>query len=101
VGGMSESLEERVAKLEERMELLSQRTTLASDTAGDALHVAHLNAGLLSALRETQVEHGETLAEHTRTLGELKAGQAAIVGLLEELIRRDDDRRIEDEGVGE
>lgn len=93
MSSMSENLEERVAKLEQRMELLSQRTTLASDTAGDALHVAHLNAGLLSALRETQVEHGGTLAEHTRQLGELKAGQAAIVGLLEELIRRDDEQR--------
>ncbi len=102
------SLEERVAKLEERIEMLGQRATLAHDTAGDALHVAHLNAGLLSALRETQVEHGNNLTKHSEEfrkvhveLAELKAGQGAIVGLLQELIRRDDERRMDTDGVGE
>jgi len=95
------SLEERMEKLEERVEQIGQRVTLAHDTAGDALHVAHLNAGLLSALRETQVEHGDKLTAHTDALAELREGQGAILALLNELIRRDDDRRGDADGASE
>ena len=66
-----------------------------------------LNARLLNALRETQVEHGRTLAEHGRTLAEhgrtlaehgrrldevdrklelLGQGQQTIIGMLDTLI---------------
>jgi hypothetical protein len=90
------------------MDLFGQRLTLTHDTASDALHAAHLNAGLLNALRETQVEHGMRLerlevgiSELKGDVSELRGGQGAIVGMLEELIRRDDERRTDPGGVSD
>jgi hypothetical protein len=71
-----EELAAQLAALERDVAMLRQNTRVAQDAAGDALQVAHLNAGLLNALRETQLEHGADLNEVKDEIAGLRAGFA-------------------------
>jgi hypothetical protein len=72
-------LEERVTAVETRMDQLSMQnghtTDLAVAAARDALTAreAHQkNVELLNAVRKTQAEHTQTLAEHTQRLDSIE-----------------------------
>jgi chromosome segregation ATPase len=63
--------------LEARVEVLEQESTQMRDEWQVTQRVIQSQAGLLNALRETQVEHGKILKEHGETLKE--HGQAIAV----------------------
>ncbi|RZU46519.1 hypothetical protein EV385_6593 [Krasilnikovia cinnamomea] len=84
-----EDLEQRVAAVEAELAIVRQEAAAARALAAGAdRDVAEYRAELrghtrlLSALRETQLEH---YAEHKADTAELKAGVAQIVRLLEGL----------------
>ena len=95
--GVSGSLEERMAEVEARLGVVENLAALAD---ADLVGVA-AQGKVVRALAKDMGEIKATLRGHGRDIAELKAGQGAILGLLEELIRRDDDRRLGDDGVGE
>jgi hypothetical protein len=92
------SLEERVAALEARVEELSTETRHGTDLAVTAAREAltareahQKNVELLNALRKTQAEHGQTLAEHGKRLEAIdgKLGMLTVgVHTIESLLRR-------------
>jgi septal ring factor EnvC (AmiA/AmiB activator) len=102
------SLEERVAALEERLGVVEEvGTSMDEDQRAMAAQVKATNL-LVQALSITQSEHTraltkiqETVDKHTGELTEIREGQSAILVLLNELIRRDDDQRTGENGVGE
>lgn len=104
------TIEERLAALEAELPQIRQEAAAARALAAGAdRDVADYRAEMrsqtrmINALRETQVEQGqtlaghtetlaghtETLAEHGRVLTEIQSGMTQIVGLLNELISRD------------
>jgi chromosome segregation ATPase len=89
-----EDLEQRVAAMEAELAIVRQEAAAARALAAGAdRDVAEYRAELrshtrlLTALRETQVEH---YADHKADSAELKAGITQIVGLLNQLVDRDD-----------
>lgn len=95
------TLEERVAALEDRLGLVeTARTSMDEDQRG-LTSQARATGHLVQALSITQSEHTEEFRKVHAKLDKLAAGQTAIVGLLEELIRRDDDQRLGEDGVSE
>jgi hypothetical protein len=90
------TLDERVAALESELRAMREEWVVVQQAP-------LLNARMLSALRETQVEHGRTLAEHGRTLaehgrtlaehtaalGEIRHSLGTVVGMLQTLIDRE------------
>lgn len=86
------TLEDRVAALETRVDELALETrhafTVGVTASRDALTAreAHQhNIELLNALRETQAEHTQTLAEHSRMHDEHRQRFDAIDGKLAQL----------------
>ena len=83
------TLDERVAALESELRAMREEWVVVQQAP-------LLNARMLSALRETQVEHGrtlaehgQTLAEHTAALGEIRHSLGTVVGMLQTLIDRE------------
>jgi len=95
------SVEERLAALETRLGLVeTARTSMDEDQRG-LLAQSQATGHLIQALSITQSEHtGEFRKVHAK-LDKLAAGQETVIGLLNELIRRDDDGRIDEDGVSE
>ena len=88
-----EDLEQRVAAMEAELAIVRQEAAAARALAAGAdRDVAEYRAELrghtrlLTALRETQVSH---YAEHKADSADVKAGITQIVGLLNQLIDRD------------
>lgn len=91
-----EDLEQRMAAMEAELAVVRQEAAAARALAAGAdRDVAEYRAELrghtrlLGALRETQVAH---YAEHKADSAELKAGISQIVGLLNQLVDRDNDQ---------
>jgi hypothetical protein len=96
-------LEERMTVLEARVEALEVKTERNADIGTSALREAlearlwhKHNVELLRAVRDTQTEHSETLAEHARRLdaidgklGRLTVGMHDIQLMLKHLIERE------------
>jgi hypothetical protein len=95
------SLEERVAALENRLAVVESLRSL-TDADLSALEIkVSANERLLKAMASTQSDHTQALREIRVTLGEHSAHLETVVTLLNELIRRDDDRRTGIDGVSE
>ena len=102
------TLEERVAALEDRLATAEHLRglmdgdlgTVAAQTkaTNDVVRALALDmGGIKTKLREHTAEFGKVNGK----LGEIANGQDAIMGLLNELLRRDDDGRLDDDGVSE
>ena len=117
---MTATLEERVTSLEDRMDEQERLRASQDRDLSDIAESFRKQDRLLKALAETQSEHtrtlakhGQTLAEHTQilnehtqtlnehtqilnehsqSLAELKGGVTHIIGMLDTLIAREDDR---------
>ncbi|OIK04542.1 hypothetical protein [Streptomyces monashensis] len=81
-----DELRRRVEALEARVdEAMAERTTTHNLAVGADRDVAALQVQrradmqVIRALRETQLEHGKTLAEHGKLLGALVSGQVAMM----------------------
>jgi hypothetical protein len=89
------TLEDRVAALEQDLATVRDRLDMEAGLAAsrdrdvsEVKQAQRQHTRTLNALRQTQVEQGQVLAEHTVQLAELHAGQEAIVGMLSTLIER-------------
>lgn len=90
------NLEERVAALEERMDMEAGLRASADRDLASLTANMRAQTHLLQALAITQSEHGEllrqhgeTLAEHSAAMARVETGVEQIIGLLDRLIDRD------------
>ncbi len=95
------TLEERVTALEQQIRAQEQAQSSMDDDLHTISERTRAISHLVQALSITQSEHTEEFRRIRTELAGLKAGQTTIVGLLEELIRRDDERRTDSNGVGD
>lgn len=85
------TLEERVAELERR---LGEEARLRASVDGDLANVTtsmRAMRHLVQAVSITQGEHTSTLLHHSELLLRLHSGVTQIIGMLDDLARRDDD----------
>lgn len=76
---MSDGLQVRVEQLERDLAQMREEWAVVQQAP-------LIQARLLNALRETQVEHGEKLADHDQAFVRLEAGQRQIIEMLGRLI---------------
>ncbi len=93
MSGMSENLEERVAELEDRLGVFEGLRAMTDADLSSVAAQAKATNIVVKALAEDMRDVKKDLRETKRDVREIKAGQEAIVGLLNELIRRDDEQR--------
>jgi chromosome segregation ATPase len=89
---VSDSIEQRIAACEAEIVHLRRETAearaLAAGADRDTADVAAALRGhgrTLSALRETQIEHGEAITELRAGMGRVESGMAQIVRMLQDL----------------
>jgi septal ring factor EnvC (AmiA/AmiB activator) len=94
-----EDLDQRVTVLEERVDEQARLRARQDRDLSEIVEGVRKQDRLLKALAQTQSEHtrtlaqhGKTLDEHTHALAELKGGVTHIIGMLDTLIAREDDR---------
>jgi hypothetical protein len=98
---MSEDLEQRMTHVEAHLDQLARELGRAREDAGadresaETRQVLRGQLGLIQALRDTQLEHGNVLgglvaqtAGNTERLDQLETGQAQIVELLAQVLAR-------------
>lgn len=80
---MSDGLEARLEQLERSVEQIREEWTVVQQAP-------MIQARLLNALRETQVEHGQRLDRIEGALGDLATGQETLITMIDRLLRQGD-----------
>lgn len=81
-----EELQAQVETIGTEQETLHEAFRQVDGDAHSALAIARQNVKLMTTLRATQLEHGARMDRMEGKLDTIQAGQATIVGLLNQLI---------------